>query len=57
MLKYEEGVSDGTTLAVVVRNYFLQAKCNFFFVCLRDMSIILLKCRQSQYELYRLNTL
>ena len=39
MLKYEEGVSDGTTLAVVVRNYFLQAKCNFFlFVCVTLVS-------------------
>lgn len=29
VLKYEEGVSDGTTLAVVVKKYFLQA--NFVF--------------------------
>lgn len=29
VLKYEEGVSDGTTLAVVIKKYFLQA--NFFF--------------------------
>lgn len=55
VLKYEEGVSDDTTLAVVVRKYFLQAK--FFFFFLRDMGIILLKYRQSQHELYRLNML
>ena len=54
VLKYEEGVSGGTTLAVVVKKYFLQANIFFF---LRGMGIILLKYRQSQHELYRLNML